>query len=183
MPFSSHIIILSASPSKEIPISALCFFVKALIFFGKVDPHLSFIFNPLGEIPISKTFAPRDLNNFGPDLWAAPFAQSIAIFNPFRLNEGGKFFFNISIYLSVPFSNLFTLPKILGLERLLIIFESINFSIFFSILSESFKPSGPNNFNPLSKYGLWDAVIIMPMLACIFFVNIARPFVGNGPNV
>jgi len=97
LPLSSHIIILSASPSNEIPISALCFFVKNLILFGKVDPQLSFMFIPFGEVPISKTFAPRDLNNFGPDLCAAPFAQSIAIFNPLRLNEEGKFFFNIFI--------------------------------------------------------------------------------------
>ena len=96
LPFSSHTIILSASPSKEIPISALCFFVKILIFFGKVDPHLSFIFSPLGEVPISNTFAPRVLNNFGPDLWAAPFAQSIAIFNPLRLNEEGKRIYNLA---------------------------------------------------------------------------------------
>ena len=34
------------------------------------------------------------------------------------------------------------------------ILESISFSIFFSILSDSFNPSGPNNFKPLSSNGL-----------------------------
>ena len=76
-----------------------------------------------------------------------------------------------------------TLPKIFGLDNCLIVLESINFSIFFSILSESFNPSGPNSFNPLSKYGLCDAVIIIPIFALIVFVSIARPFVGSGPNV
>ena len=37
-PFSSQIIILSASPSKEIPRSTLCLIEKDLIFFGNVDP-------------------------------------------------------------------------------------------------------------------------------------------------
>ena len=41
-----------------------------------------------------------------------------------------------------------------GLERFAVIFLSINFSIFFSILSDSFIPSGPNNFKPLSWCGL-----------------------------
>ena len=59
----------------------------------------------------------------------------------------------------------------------------LNFSIFFSILSDSFMPSGPNNFNPLSWWGLWEAVIIIPIFAFIDFVSIAKPFVGKGPNV
>ena len=63
LPFSSHMIILSASPSKEIPICALFFFVRYLILFGKVDPHLSFILNPLGVVPILFTIAPKDLSN------------------------------------------------------------------------------------------------------------------------
>ena len=90
--FSSHIIILSASPSREIPISALNFFTADCIFFGKVEPHFLLIFKPLGWMPIEKTFAPKDFNNFGPDLYPAPFAQSITIFNPFKLKFFGKFF-------------------------------------------------------------------------------------------
>ena len=30
---------------------------------------------------------------------------------------------------------------------------------------------------------MWDAVIIIPILAFIDFVNIANPLVGKGPNV
>ena len=37
-----------------------------------------------------------------------------------------------------------------GLERFTKIFLSINLSICFSILSDNFMPSGPNNFKPLS---------------------------------
>ena len=50
-PISSDTIILSASPSKDIPICALFFRTKDFIFCGKVDPQLSFIFKPLGEVP------------------------------------------------------------------------------------------------------------------------------------
>ena len=74
----------------------------------------------------------------------------MTIFKPYNLKLLGKLLFKILIYLSLPSSSLFTLPNISGLERFLIIFESISFSIFFSILSESFKPSGPNSFKPLS---------------------------------
>ena len=58
-PFSSHMIILSASPSREIPMLALYFFTADLILFGNVDPQLSLIFNPFGFIPIAITFAPK----------------------------------------------------------------------------------------------------------------------------
>ena len=51
LPFSSDKIILSASPSKEIPISALCFLTKDFILFGKVEPHLSLILKPFGDVP------------------------------------------------------------------------------------------------------------------------------------
>ena len=95
MPFSSHIIILSASPSREIPIWALYFFTADLILLGNVEPQFSLIFKPLGLIPIAITFAPKDLNNSGPDLYPAPFAQSITILNPLRLNSLVKFFFKI----------------------------------------------------------------------------------------
>ena len=108
------------------------------------------MFKPFGDAPYSKTFAPRLLKSFGPDLYAAPFAQSITIFMPFKLKLLGKFFFNIFMYLSFASSNLFTLPKIFGSERFLTILISINFSIFFSILSDNFKPSGPNSLRPLS---------------------------------
>ena len=64
-PFSSHIIIRSASPSKEIPTCALYFLTADLIFFGKVDPHLSLILRPFGLIPIGITFAPNSFNSFG----------------------------------------------------------------------------------------------------------------------
>jgi len=37
------------------------------------------MFKPLGLIPIAMTFAPKDLSSFGPDLYPAPFAQSITI--------------------------------------------------------------------------------------------------------
>ena len=34
---------------------------------------------PLGDVPNSKTFAPKFLKSFGPDLYPAPLAQSIVI--------------------------------------------------------------------------------------------------------
>ena len=105
---------------------------------------------PFGLTPIAITFAPNDLNNSGPALYPAPFAQSITILKPLKLNSFVKFFFKIFKYSFVPLSNLFTRPSLSGLERFFIILLSINFSIFFSILSDSFMPSGPNNFNPLS---------------------------------
>ena len=74
----------------------------------------------------------------------------MTILNPLKLNSFVKFFFNILIYCLVPVSNLLTLPNFSGLERLFDIFLSIRASIFFSILSDNFIPSGPNNFNPLS---------------------------------
>ena len=46
--------------------------------------------------------------------------------------------------------HVFTLPNTPGLVRCFEILESINFSIFFSILSDNFNPSGPNNLRPLS---------------------------------
>ena len=61
-------IIRSASPSKEIPRLTFFLFEKDLILFGKVDPQLELIFNPFGEVPILKTFAPSDSNIFGPAL-------------------------------------------------------------------------------------------------------------------
>ena len=61
-------IILSASPSNEIPICALCFFTAFLIFSGNVDPQFLLIFKPLGFTPIAITLAPKDLNNSGPAL-------------------------------------------------------------------------------------------------------------------
>ena len=79
--------ILSASPSKEIPIWALYFFTAFLILFGKVEPQFLFIFKPLGFIPIAITFAPKDLNKSGPALYPTPFAQSITILNPLRLKS------------------------------------------------------------------------------------------------
>ena len=101
-------------------------------------------------MPVLKTFAPSDSNNLGADLYAAPLAQSIAILMPFNEKVFGKFFFKILIYSSVAFSSLLTLPRLLGLIRFFSILESIIFSILFSILSDNFKPSGPNNFIPLS---------------------------------
>ena len=48
------------------------------------------------------------------------------------------------------FMHYFPNANIFGLDRLSVILESISFSIFFSILSDNFNPSGPNNFKPLS---------------------------------
>ena len=79
------------------------------------------------------------------------FDNGLKLFGPDGLKLFGKLDFKILIYLSLAFSNLFTLPRISGLDKFFVIFESINFSIFFSILSDNFKPSGPNNFKPLSK--------------------------------
>ena len=75
--------------------------------------------------------APKDFKSFGPDLYPAPLAQSIAILIPFRLKLLGKFDFKILMYLSLESSSLFTLPRIPGLDKFFVIFESINFSIFF----------------------------------------------------
>jgi hypothetical protein len=55
------------------------------------------MFKPFGFIPIAITLAPKDLNNSGPALYPAPFAQSITILKPLRLKFLGKFFFNIFI--------------------------------------------------------------------------------------
>ena len=38
-------------------------FNEYLILFGNVDPHLLLILNPLGDVPISWTIAPNDLNS------------------------------------------------------------------------------------------------------------------------
>jgi len=55
--------------------------------------------------------APKDFNNSGPALYPAPFAQSITILNPLKLNSLLKFFFNILMYFLVPVSKRFTLPN------------------------------------------------------------------------
>ena len=57
-----------------------------LILLGTVEPQLLFILSPLGFTPIAITFAPKDLSNSGPALYPAPFAQSMTILNPPRLN-------------------------------------------------------------------------------------------------
>ena len=44
----------------------------------------------------------------------------------------------------------FTPPNFSGFDKFFKLFLSIKRSIFFSILSDNFIPSGPNNFNPLS---------------------------------
>ena len=67
--------------------------------------------SPFGLTPIVITFAPKDFNNSGPALYPAPFAQSMTILNPLRLNSFVKFFFKIFKYSFVPVSNLFTLPS------------------------------------------------------------------------
>ena len=84
--------ILSASPSREIPMCALYFLTASLILFGKVEPQFWLIFKPLGFIPMAITLAPKDLSNSGPALYPAPFAQSITILKPLRLKSLGKFF-------------------------------------------------------------------------------------------
>ena len=76
---------------------ALCFLTDNWIFLGKVDPQFWLIFKPLGIVPTLYTFAPKDFNSFGPDLYPAPLAQSMAIFIPFRLKLFGKLLFNILI--------------------------------------------------------------------------------------
>ena len=67
------------------------------IFSGNVEPQFLLIFNPLGLTPIAITFAPNDFNNSGPALYPAPFAQSITILSPLKLNSLLKFFFKILI--------------------------------------------------------------------------------------
>ena len=49
-------------------IFALYFLTSRFILFGKVEPQLSLILSPLGDVPNSKTFAPKLLKSFGPDL-------------------------------------------------------------------------------------------------------------------
>ena len=68
-------------------------------------------------MPVEKTFAPKSESIFGADLYPAPFAQSKTIRISFRLKSLGKLFLNISIYLSFPSSNLFTLPNDLGSDK------------------------------------------------------------------
>ena len=118
---------LSASPSNDIPRLTLYFLTKDLIFLGKVDPQFLLIFKPFGEVPTLYTFAPKDFRSLGPDLYPAPFAQSIAILIPFKLKFSGKLDFKISMYLLLAFSNLLTLPRIFGLDKFFVIFESISF--------------------------------------------------------
>ena len=59
--------------------------------------------SPLGFTPIATTFAPNDLNNSGPALYHAPFAQSITMRRPLRLNSLVKFFFKILMFLKTDF--------------------------------------------------------------------------------
>ena len=82
------------------PKFTLCFLTKDLILFGNVDPHLWLMFKPLGDVPTSYTLAPKDFKSFGPDLYPAPFAQSMAILIPFKRKLFGKLLFKISIYLA-----------------------------------------------------------------------------------
>ena len=51
------------------------------------------------------------------------------------------------------------------------------------MLSESFKPSGPKSFIPLSSEGLCEAEIITPKSARKELVNLDTPGVGIGPKV
>ncbi len=83
-PFSSQTKSLSASPSKARPISAFISRVNLLTLFIYVEPHLSFIFIPFGLSSYTKTWAPSLLSISGAILYAAPFAQSNAIFSPFK---------------------------------------------------------------------------------------------------
>ena len=95
-----------------------------------MEPQFSLIFNPFGLTPIANTFAPKDFNNSGPALYPAPFAQSITILNPLKLNSFGKFcqaFLNILL----SHSNLFTLPNFSGIERFIEIFYQLIFQFFF----------------------------------------------------
>ena len=52
--------ILSASPSNEIPKSALYFFTIFFIFEGYVDPQLRLILRPFGFMPSTNSLAPKD---------------------------------------------------------------------------------------------------------------------------
>jgi len=54
---------------------------------GYVEPQFLLIFRPFGFIPMAITFAPNDFSSSGPALYPAPFAQSITILNPLRLNS------------------------------------------------------------------------------------------------
>ena len=68
------------------------FFYSFLILFGNVEPQFLFIFRPFGFTPIAITFAPKDLNNSGPALYPAPFAQSITILKPLKIKIFCKIF-------------------------------------------------------------------------------------------
>ena len=71
------------------------------IFINLFYPFL-LILSPLGLTPIEITFAFSDFSKNGPDLYPAPFAQSITIFIFFKLKFLGKFFLKIFIYFSLP---------------------------------------------------------------------------------
>ena len=55
---------------------------KDLILLANVEPQFKFIFKPFGLVPMVITCAPNIFNNFGPDLYPAPFAQSTTNLNP-----------------------------------------------------------------------------------------------------
>ena len=64
-PVLSAIMILSASPSKDRPISAPVFLISAAIFSGYVEPQFLLIFRPSGLLPVTKTSAPSSFKTAG----------------------------------------------------------------------------------------------------------------------
>ncbi|GBE41790.1 hypothetical protein BMS3Bbin09_01698 [bacterium BMS3Bbin09] len=151
-PFSSQSIVLSASPSCAIPMSALCSRTALCIPSGCVAPQFSLMFSPSGLAFIEITSAPSSSSTNGVILYAEPLLQSITTFMPSRVLPLGKVDLTYSIYLPAASSTLCALPipepSGLIFSSLL---ENISFSIARSVLSGSLNPSEEKNFIPLSS--------------------------------
>ena len=113
-------------------------------------------------------------------MYAAPFAQSITIFNPSSLSEEGIFDFKYSMYLPPASSILFALPIFSDFTKGKLLL-SINFSSSISCSSDNFVPSGQNILIPLSIYSLCEADIITPTSQRFEVTKDATPGVGRGP--
>ena len=104
--------------------------------------------------------APRAQNTAGLEAHVAPFAVSMAIFQP-RSEPAGRILTAASMYDSRTASP----GKLLGTAAVCARRVPRNASIAASSASVSLQPSGPKNFTPLSDAGLCDAVIATPSAA------------------
>ena len=90
-------------------------------------------------------------------MYPAPFAQSIAIFSPFKLKFFGKFLRKILIYSSVPFSSLLTLPKTLFIFKILKR-SNLLWKIYFFKLKKDVKAFGFVNSKQYDEYPEYNSI-------------------------